>query len=86
MLSIATVLAKDSYLPTCVPLREFFYTGKDGFQIKIDTSIEDFYSGFTLFDYSNGYRVPLRDAKSQIIRSFETQTPEMINLLKFFPN
>ena len=82
MLSIATVMAKDSYLPTCIPQREYIYTGKDGIQIKIETSQEDFYPGFTLFDYSNGYRLPLRDAKSQIIRSFETQTPEMINLLK----
>ena len=82
MLSIATVMAKDSYAPTCVPLREYIYTGKDGIQIKIETSQEDFYPGFTLFEYSSGYRVPLRDAKSQIIRSFETQTPEMINLLK----
>ena len=85
MLSIATVLAKDSYLPTCVPLREYFYHNEQGESWLENTFLSEIFPGYIASYNEDGYGYTvLREQGTQILRNFDglTTTPELIELLK----
>ena len=83
MLSIATVLAKDSYLPTCVPLREYIYYNEQGESWRENTFSSENYPGYIAYNDDYIYNKVLREQGTQILRNFDglTTTPELIKLL-----
>ena len=54
MLSIATVMAKDSYLPTCAPLREYIYYDEQGESYRENTFLSEIFPGYIVHN-EDGY-------------------------------
>ncbi|MBP3350763.1 MAG: T9SS type A sorting domain-containing protein [Bacteroidaceae bacterium] len=85
MLSIATVLAKDSYLPTCAPLREYIYHNEQGESWRENTFLSEYAPGYIAYneDVPGFYKV-LREDGTRILRNYNniTNTPEMLALIK----
>ena len=85
MLSIATVLAKDSYLPTCVPLREYIYHNEQGESYRENTFLSEYAPGYIAYNEDTpGYYKALREDGTRILRYYNniTDTPEMLALIK----
>ena len=85
MLSIATVLAKDSYLPTCAPQREYIYHNEQGESWRENTFLSEYAPGYIAYneDVLGFYKV-LREDGTRILRNYNniTNTPEMLALFK----
>ena len=85
MLSIATVLAKDSYLPTCAPLREYIYYDEQGESYRENTFLSEYAPGYIAYNEDTpGYYKALREDGTRILRYYNniTNTPEMLALIK----
>jgi hypothetical protein len=73
-----------TYLPTCVPLREYIYYKEQGESWRENTFSSENYPGYIAYHDEYIYNKVLREQGTQILRNFDglTTTPELIKLLK----
>lgn len=72
-----------TYLPTCVPLREYIYYEEQGESWRENTFLSENYPGYIAYNDDYIYNKVLREQGTQILRNFDglTTTPELIKLL-----